>query len=201
MGMKIDWSLFKTIVDSEELSIHYVEYNDHYHLHAYNGVTEVINCELLKIHEDCTVFEQTYKALANKPLINKMHPFSDAAGFRFRGASFTGTCLTNTTSNIDYEITQDRYINGGRLIINNIGTDDKISFQVIDKNNVMGFGSNVVLDEFITDFYIPQDGSLEVSLDYPAKILAGLFIRLVYSCSHASGCTIKCNLYLHWKSV
>lgn len=144
-------------------------------------------------------------------------PFSDAVGFRFRGASFKGTINANSTENIDYEITQERWINGGRAIIDNIGNDDELTFQVVDKNYILaGIAypadyngtawsvaqpDGVVLDEFISKFYIPQDGNLEVSLAYPAKIMAGLFLRLVYKSTHNSGCSIKCNLYLHWKSM
>ena len=125
-------------------------------------------------------------------------PFSDAAGFRYRGASFSDTIQTNTTNYIDYLLTDERWINGGRAIIDNIGQDDKVTFQVIDKDNVLGYGANTVLDQFIDGFYVPQDGNLEVNLAYPARIIAGLYIRLKYTSTHANGCTLKCNLYLHW---
>jgi hypothetical protein len=133
--------------------------------------------------------------------IVKMSPFSDAGGFRFRGASFSDSIVLNETKDIDYLIAQDRYINGGRLLIDNIGLNDKITFQVVDKDNVLGYGVGVVLDEFIKDYFIPTSGNLEVRLDYPAKIIAGLYLRLKYTCTHISGASIKCNLYLHWKAV
>lgn len=127
-------------------------------------------------------------------------PFTSTGGFRFRGASFSGDVSANSTQDIDYEITQERWINGGRAIIDNIGEDDTVTFQVVDKNNVLGFGAGLVLDEFISGFYVPQDGSLEIALAYPAKILQGLFLRIKYTSTHASGCKVKCNLYLHWKA-
>jgi hypothetical protein len=133
------------------------------------------------------------------PII-KMSPFSDAMGFRFRGVSFGCTVAQNETKHCDYHLTEERWINGGRLIVPNKGPSDKVSFQVIDKDNVMGFGNNVVLDQFITDFYIPQTGDLTVNLAYPARILAGLYLRLIYTSTHESGADVKCNLYLHWKA-
>lgn len=127
-------------------------------------------------------------------------PFSDSGGFRFRGTSFKDTVATNTTKDIDFKIEQERWINGGRALIDNIGEDDQVTFQVVDKDNIFGFGAGVVLDEFISGYYVPQDGNLEVNLAYPARIIAGLYIRLKYTSTHASGCTLKCNLYLHWKA-
>lgn len=127
-------------------------------------------------------------------------PFTDSLGFRFRGHSFKDTVSTNTTKDIDYLVSAERWINGGRLIVDNIGADDKLTFQVVDKDNVLGYGAGAVLDEFIKDFYIPSTGNLEVALAYPARIYAGLYLRLKYTSTHASGCTVKCNLYLHWKA-
>jgi hypothetical protein len=140
------------------------------------------------------------KDINGSPIV-RLSPFNDAGGFRFRGASFSDSIVLNQTKDIDYLLAQDRYINGGRLLIDNIGLNDKITFQVVDKDNVLGYGTNVILDEFIKDYFIPTSGNLEVRLDYPAKILAGLYLRLKYTCTHVSGATIKCNLYLHWKAV
>jgi len=120
---------------------------------------------------------------------------------RFRGASFTDTVSANSSKDIDYQITQERYINGGKLIVKNIGQDDKITFQVVDKDNVLGFGAGVVLDEFIKDFYLPINESLNVQLDYPAKIIAGLYLRLKYTNTNSIDAVVKCNLYLHWKAI
>ena len=134
----------------------------------------------------------------NYPVL-KLHAFSDAVGFRFRGVSFSTTADANTTHTFDYELTEERWINGGRLLIDNIGEDDQVTFEVVDKDNIFGFGINTVLDRFIDEFFIPQDGNLEVALSYPARLIQGLYLRMKYTSTHASGCKIKCNLYLHKK--
>lgn len=140
------------------------------------------------------------KDSSNRPIFSQS-PFSDTGGFRFRGASFKGICPTDVTTNVDYLISEERWINGGRALIDNIGSNDTITFQVIDIDDVFGFGNNVVLDEFITEYYVPSDGNLEVRLPYPARITAGLYLRLKYTSTHVDGCELKCNLYLHWKTV
>jgi hypothetical protein len=144
----------------------------------------------LYIHDRNTAGEQVIRAKA----------FSDSEGFRFRGVSFVDTVDANSTKSIDFQVVAERYINGGKLIVKNIGEDDKITFQVVDKDNVLGFGANVVLDEFIKDFYLPTSESLNVQLDYPARIFAGLYLRLIYTNTSPNEATVKCNLYLHWKA-
>ena len=133
------------------------------------------------------------------PLL-KNSPFADSIGFRFRGASFKVNITGNSTEDYDYLLTAERWVNGGCLIINNRGADDKVTFQVVDKDNLFGFGAGVVLDEFINDFYIPEDGKLEITLDYPARLIQGLYLRMKYTSTHVDGCTVKCNLYLHMKT-
>jgi hypothetical protein len=128
-------------------------------------------------------------------------PFSDSGGFRFRGCSFTGSSPTGTATPIDFKIENERYVNGGFLIVDKIGSDDRMTFQVVDKDNVLGYGFDVVLDEFIKDFYIPTKSELNIALDYPARINAGLYLRMIYTSTHADGANIKCNLYLHWKQL
>ena len=131
----------------------------------------------------------------------RVKAFSDSEGMRFRGTSFIDTVAADSTKSIDYKITEERYINGGKLIVKNMGDDDKITFQVVDKDNIIGLGANVVLDEFIKDFYLPINESLNVQLDYPAKIIAGLYLRLIYTNTNTSqAATVKCNLYLHWRA-
>jgi hypothetical protein len=132
--------------------------------------------------------------------IVRTRAFSSPDGFRFRGCSFSGNILANSTQDIDFKIVEDRYLNGGMVIVDNLGNDDKLTFQVVDKDNILGYGPGVILDEFIKDYFIPNDATLEVALDYPAKIIAGLYLRLKYTSTHESGCRVKCNLYLHWRA-
>jgi hypothetical protein len=212
MNIKINWTEFKGLSTSKNVSMQYVESEADYNLFLIDGTFEA-TCKIFKTdpkNAEQTDFEDNFKANSNKPLvprdangreISTSSPFTDASGFRFRGASFKGTCAADSITDIDYKITHERWINGGRALVDNIGEDDQITFQVVDKDNILGFGAGLVLDEFITGYYIPQDGNLEVALAYPARIMAGLYIRIKYTSTHASGCTLKCNLYLHWKSA
>jgi hypothetical protein len=206
-----NWSTIKSFAQSRKLPVQYLEYDHSYEVFVVDGaliLNTIINKQIE--NDEKADFEANFKVNANKPIlprdnngreITSLSPFTDASGFRFRGSSFSGSCSANSTADIDFQITQERYINGGRLLVNNIGNDDKMTFQVVDKDNILGYGANAVLDEFIKDYFIPTTGNLEVRLDYPARIIAGLYLRLKYTSTHASGCSIKCNLYLHWKAT
>jgi hypothetical protein len=132
-------------------------------------------------------------------MIVKATAFANNENFRFRGCSFSGLALANSDTNIDFKLTAERYMNGGKLILEGSSIDDKICFQVVDIDNVLGYGANAVLDEFIKDFYLPLNAPLEVDLPYTARLYANLYLRLVYKNSGNSDVKVKCNLYLHWK--
>lgn len=209
---KLDWSSFKNIINSKVLSIQMIEREFDYKLSAFDNQI-MYSCDIIKqtpASTEQTDFETNYKLKVNKPVSPKdslgrnlltSSPFTDASGFRFRGASFSGIVAgLGVVTNLDYKIIEERYINGGRLLVDSIGPNDQIVFQVIDKDNILGFGANVVLDEFITDYFVPTSGNLEVKLDYPAKIMPGLYIRLKYKNTGDMSTVVKCNLYLHWKA-
>lgn len=203
--MQVQWNILKELALSKKVGFDHIEEDTRHKVSICDNNLNAFFCFINKSdprNADQVDFEDNYLSTVNQPCITKSEllPFSNANGFRFRGASFKGTCSTGVITDIDFKLTEERWINGGQAIIDNIGNDDTITFQVIDKDNIFGLGANTVLDEFITDFYMPTKGDLDISLDYPAKIIAGLYLRLKYTSTHPDGCTLKCNLYLHWKS-
>jgi hypothetical protein len=131
-------------------------------------------------------------------------PFASTANFRFRGYGMSGTATKNTTTNIDYKLLEQRYLNGCMLIIKNQVFGDKVKFQVVDVDNILGLGANTVLDEFGTDWYVSEDSQDQgmITIPYPAKIVAGLYIRIVYnSVGTENDVQLKCNLFLHKKAT
>lgn len=55
--------------------------------------------------------------------------------------------------------------------------------QVIDIDNILGYGAGLVLDEYVTDFYLVSDSEFQVQIDCPyiALVPPGLYIRLKYT--------------------
>ena len=136
------------------------------------------------------------------PLVT-LSAFSNANNFRFRGTSFSGVGIAETTTSIDFLLTECRWINGGCLILKNHVFGDSITFQIVDKDNVFGYGVNTVLDEFIKDFYLDDEkhAQAQIMLDYPARLPVGVYMRLKYISTGAIDVDVKCNLFLHKKIV
>jgi len=125
-------------------------------------------------------------------------PFSSSYGLRFRGTGFKGTAIAGESSNIDFEVLENYFINGANVILENQAIGDSINFQVFDKNNILGYGNNVVLDQFAKDWYVSTESSQgEIIIPYPASLVTGLFVRLVYKSIGASDVKVYCNLFLH----
>lgn len=209
--MIVDWATFKAFISARNLSIQYVDLYNKYYLYAYDGPFPM-ECTIIKKDTpdtDQSEFEASYKSAGNKSYsdadgieLSRLRAFANSDGFRFRGKGISGTATKNTTSNIDYKLTEERYINGCNLILKNHAFGDSVKFQVIDIDNVIGYGNNVVLDEFGTDWYIAEDAQNQgvILLPYPAKILANLYIRIVYnSVGILLNVSVKCNLFLHKK--
>ena len=184
-----------------------------FEVHGINGLVGNVPQQLSYLSgdiKDVRLAENTKHLVTNRP-------FAHTNGFRFRGQSFLGEVNHNETKDIDFKIEEERWINGGRLVVDNRGEGDKCTFEVVDKDYLYAgtlypadfngvawetaAPNGVVLDTFIDSFFIPTTGDLQVNLAYPARLVAGLYVRLKYTSTHAGGAKVKCNLYLHMKSV
>lgn len=128
-------------------------------------------------------------------------PFSDSDGFRARLKGFSGTATLGQTTNIDYLVSEERYINGAQLILQNQVFGDKVNFEIVDVDDILGLGAGTVLDTFAEDWFIDSSNMNQqiIKIEYPAKILAGLYVRVKYTSTGASNVDVRCNLLLHKK--
>jgi hypothetical protein len=94
----------------------------------------------------------------------------------------------NTPTSCDFVVTDDYLIDGAEINVINSNIGDTITAQVIDKDNVMGYGANLVLRQFVTDWYVNPSTTqqIEYTSRYPAKIFAGLYLRIIYKSTHES---------------
>lgn len=153
-------------------------------------------------------------------LLSRQRAFANADGFRFRGRGVRGIATKTTTTNLDFLISEERWINGVNLILKNQTVDDDIRFQIVDKTYVyagvlypatytggiawsVAQPSGVILDEFGETWNMSEDSQDQGSiiLPYPARILAGLYIRIKYtSVGTVNDVLVRANLYLHKKT-
>lgn len=125
--------------------------------------------------------------------------FASSDGFRFRGKGISGTITAGTTGNIDYKITEAKYINGINIILKNHKFDDCINFQIVDVDNILGNGAGVVLDTFGETWFVAEDIQNQsiIKIEYPASIVKDLYIRIKYTSTGTTNVEVKANLFLH----
>lgn len=88
---------------------------------------------------------------------------------------FKATVAAGQTANLDFTLTEDLLLSQGScLFVKDSAWGDYVSFQVL-------MGSTVV-NQFVENWYINPGSIQQVVPDsnYPAKILAGLTLRLIY---------------------
>lgn len=93
-----------------------------------------------------------------------------------------GTITHGTTGNVDLDITDDELITGATVNVQNSAFGDYMDIQVI-------VPPSTVANQFVTSFYVNSDAQKQIDFTnkYPAKIPAGLKLRLVY---HSTGAVL-----------
>ena len=137
----------------------------------------------------------------NSPIV-RVRAFNNTDDLKFRGTGVSGTITKDTTGDIDYGMPENRYINGVDIMLKNHIWGDKLDFQVVDIDNVLGYGAGVVLDEFGSNWYVDPDRCEQgqILVPYPALVYSGLYIRIKYhSIGTVNDVELKANLFLHKK--
>lgn len=123
----------------------------------------------------------------------------DADKVKFRGVGISGTATAGTTTNIDHKLTEARLLDGVKLILKDQAFGDSVRFQVVDVDNILGYGAGLVLDEFGSSWYVSSDSQDQgaINLPYSAEVIANLYVRIIYNSTGGSNVSVKANLWLH----
>ena len=173
---------------------------------------------------DSTFYDVGTKAEVAEAVVQAVvtSAFADTGGFFFRGKGFIGLALKNDTTVIDWEIEEERWVNGVHVFLKNHKFDDTFNIKIIDKTYAYAGilydatydpeGANldwavaqpngVELQDFITNWNVCEDLQSQKPLksDYPARIYAGLFIRCEYtSTGTVDDVQVNMNGLLHYK--
>lgn len=102
--------------------------------------------------------------------------------------SASATVQAGQTANIDYLVTQDMMFSGLQILSKNTNFGDSVTLQIICVSGTLANGMticppNSVLNQFGTNIGIPDDKTLkcDVTSEFPAKLLGGLTIRVIYT--------------------
>lgn len=110
----------------------------------------------------------------------------------------SAVCTPNTTTTIDYTVSDDVMFTGLQAITDNGNYGDYVVMQIVDINNIMGLGAGAVLLQPIKKWFMPPVANMQYDVVYPAKIYTGLTIRVIYtSTSLAVSPFVALNYKLH----
>lgn len=213
------WSAFKEFVDERSLSIQWLDDGENYHLSAVDNIFQVC-CLLSKSNpnDDLIDFETNYKPLGNRSPLTKSYPFSMADGFRHRAKGFAGTANFGTATNLQWPVTEERYMNGLALILNNHVFGDTCDFEVVDVDYLYAgtlypadYGgtpwsvaapTGVMLDRFGEAWGMNPSSAIQgpYLVPYYAKLYAGLYIRIKYHSVGSVDVGVIANMFLHKKT-
>lgn len=114
----------------------------------------------------------------------------DPANFRYRGDATPWTVCAPGATNLELTMTEERYVDGGTVIVVGANPGDYCTFQVVHPQAG-------VVEQFVNKmFVIPGTGEMNVQV-YRAKVPAGLTIRIVYNNVGATNVECGINLRLH----
>lgn len=131
-----------------------------------------------------------------KPLRNEDF---NANSLAFNGKGITGTAAHGTATNIDTAVTEDTVLTGGNLVLKDQCFGDTVDQQVVDKDGIVA-PPGTVLRQFITSWNVADDVQIQggiVAPGYPAKIISGLYLRLVYHSTCGTDVKVAINYLLH----
>ncbi len=130
--------------------------------------------------------------------------FAFNGNYEVKATGYKGTAPAGVTTNVDFAIgAEDRYINGIKLLLKNHAEEDTIGLQIVDKDNVLGYGAGLVLKVFGLNWNVDAEKSDQGQnvFNYAARIPAGVYIRVVYVSTGATDVKVKLNLLLHKKTA
>ena len=120
--------------------------------------------------------------------------------FDYAEDGMVGTATKNTTTDLDFKVTGAKeYVQGGQLLFQNAAWGDYITAQVVDVDNVLGYGAGTVLNEYIKKRYVhPDIGKSELEVPYAGLIPQNTYLRIKYtSVGTSTDVNIAVNYSLH----
>lgn len=132
---------------------------------------------------------------------------SDTCMLNSQGLTHTATAGVST--NLDYKLLDDHILTGLELLANSSNFGDTTTLQVVDKDLMLQgiYGAGIttmypaypVLRQFGTNINLPSDTQLKINKQgvYPARIITGLYLRLIYNSTGSTDVSVAVNYVLH----
>ena len=109
-----------------------------------------------------------------------------------KGATAT---LDFKLENYDGESYEQKYIWGADFMVKDGVFGDWASFCIIDKDDVLGYGQNVVVKEYVKKKYLFSDVHMDCQAFAPGAVPIGLYLRCEY---HSVGATADPQIAINY---
>jgi len=174
----------------EDLGHYYIDESKRWlSINYYDSVTDSYPTKTLdQICQDLysTDFSAQSTIVAEKPVILRTQTYIGSHNIVLRefGYNFIATANTNTAGDMVLPV---KYLRGAGFETEDHVFGDSITVQIVDKDNVLGYGAGLVVNTFGQTIQIPRTGFFTVlSEAISSAIPTGLYFRVIY---HSVGTT------------
>lgn len=158
--MEANWTQFKTVANSRNLNIQYIEIGDNYWLKLFDGLFS-IECllPLDPTHPDTMDFEANYKINGNKnpqQVVTTQFELNNkdikVANMRGNVDPTSGVAVAQIKSPGIMANGNGRYLAGGEAFFDYAHTLDIVTkIEIVDVDNVLGYGAETVIKSYHDD--------------------------------------------------
>lgn len=121
----------------------------------------------------------------------------EASKLNYDARGVSTTIPAGTQKDLDLVLADDSLITGAWMIVHDGYFGDTANFQVVDTAGAFTGVPGFVLNQFVSNWYLPPTANEQFELVYPAKVYAGLTLRLVYTSTGPSDVFLAVNYKLH----
>ena len=188
----------KAMVLAKKLAWQHDDSDTYYFIYALDsGVTYAYKLKKeTPASADQTDWETNFMPQSNTAIGYRTFPFA-TGDFDFSGNGHFATVTAGTTQDIDLLVSEILWLSGGEIYTENAVMGDYVKFQIIDIDDVLGGGPNLVVNEWIKRWYITPNVLQRLSTPYAGEVPALLYMRAKYTSVGATDVKVVGNYYFH----
>lgn len=116
----------------------------------------------------------------------------------YSAIGISGSAAAGINTNIDFKLNDDMLLTGAQVLTETSTFGDSLSFQIVDVDGIVS-PAGTVLNQFVDNWQLMSDRQEQINLqvNYPAKIIAGLYLRLIYNSIGTNSINVAINYCLH----
>lgn len=119
------------------------------------------------------------------------------SALNFNAQGVKATLTAGQQGHVDYTLVDDCLLTGMELIVNDGNYGDTMALQVVDSTGAFTGTPGTVILQVATNWNVIPTCDTQFDLSYPAKILTGMTLRIVYNSTGTANPFVAVNFKLH----